>query len=35
MTHCSFNIAFYFIGTGSVRKDSNQDNIGYSVMGIQ
>jgi hypothetical protein len=33
--HCSFSIAFYFTGSGSVTKDSNQDNIGYSVMDIQ
>ena len=29
---CLFSIAFYFTGSGFVRKDSNQDNIGYSVM---
>jgi hypothetical protein len=35
MTHCSFSIVFYFTRTASMRKDSNQDNIGYSVMGVQ
>jgi hypothetical protein len=29
---CSFSIAFYFIGSGFGRKDSNQDNIRYLVM---